>query len=357
MIPSSISSCLAALQSARCPEDIFGADGSGLKDAYREWAKAVHEDAVPPEQKKIAHEAFILLTKWLGLAEDKALRGTYGDNKPTVLAAFKTKTAAYSVHSLVLEGDIADIYDGADVGGKKLIVKVCRSPKNNDLMKNEANILAALPAGLSKPEHSSYFPNLIDSFEAQNGPAKVRVNVFDGMDDHISVQDILKAYPRGINIKDAAWIFNRMLEAAHLAHTQEIIHASITPDRFFVSPSRHTGVLTDFCYSVKCDGVARAYSPAFKDLYPPELFSKKPLDFGADLYMIARIMNLLIGGDGVNVPAGTPAAVAGLLRACWLGRAHRNKSAKQVHASFKEIRTALKWKKEFRPFPWPVKAS
>ena len=111
MIPATISAALAALKAARCPEDVFG-NQDEIKDNYREWAKIVHEDMAPAAQKADAHEAFILLTKWQSLAEQKVERGTYGDKKPAVLAVFKTKTASYSVHALIQAGDIADLYNG-----------------------------------------------------------------------------------------------------------------------------------------------------------------------------------------------------------------------------------------------------
>ena len=355
MIPETISEALFVLKTSRCPENVFGTDVADIKTVYRDWCKIVHEDLVPIPKKSVAHEAFLLLTKWWNFAETKISRGTYGDNRPTVLATFKTKTASYSISTLSQTGEMADLYEGETDKGASCLVKVCRSSKNNDLMKNEADILAALPAKFSKPEHSFYFPNLLDSFEAQHGKMKIRINVFANIDKIVRLTDVISAFPNGIDIKDAAWMWNRILESVHLFHSHGYIHTSITPDNFFLNLDTHQGVLFDFCYAVERKGAAKAFNYNFRHLYPPEIFAKKPLDFSTDLYMMANIMNLLLGGrvNGENIfeiPIGIPIAVAGLLRSCRLGKAHRTNSAHELYEDFKEIRNALGWKKEFRQF-------
>jgi serine/threonine protein kinase len=147
-------------------------------------------------------------------------------------------------------------------------------------------------------------------------------------------------------------MWNRALEALHLLHTQGYVHANVTPDRFLIVPETHQGTLIDFCYARKAGQPAKAVSSAWKSIYPPELLEKKSLDFSTDLYMVSHCMNYLLGGEvGSNVvPAGTPVALAGLLRACWLGRAHRTNSAKDLHADFRTVRHGLGWSREFRHF-------
>ncbi len=346
-----IQTALATLKKARCPEDIFGIDPAGFVASFREWALIVHEDKVPDEQKLLAHEAFLLLSKWRDQANLKIVNTTYGDSKPSVLATFKTKTAAYEVTSLLAESDIADLYEGVSDRGVPCVVKVCRSAANNDLMKNEADILGTLPAALD-PKHTAYFPNLLDSFECQRGSVKTRVNVFSFTEGAVSLKEVRDKRVDGLDPKDAAWMWNRVLEALHLLHGQGYVHANLTPDRFLIVPETHQGILIDFCYARKVGQPAKAISPAWKELYPAELLDKKELDFGTDLYHAAGMMNFLLGAKPGSkvIPAGTPLAIAGLLRACWLGRAHRTSSAHELHKDFKAVRKGLGWKTEFRPF-------
>lgn len=356
--PTSLSKALAALKAARCPEDVFGAAPDGLKDGYRDWAKRCHPDN-NLRAKKAAEEAFALLTKVYAEAEAKVKRGCYGDLKPSTLATFRTKTASYAVTHKVGATDIADLYEGASDKGTPVLVKVCRAPLNSDLMKVEADILAALPAALD-PKHTAYFPNLLDSFEAAlAGNIKVRVNVFSAMEGMVSLAAVRKAYPAGLDPKDAAWMWNRMLEALHLLHVEGWIHANVTPDAFLIHPDTHAGCLVDLCYAIKAGSKAKAISPPWKQLYPSELLAKQPLDYSADVFMAAHCMAHLLGAEtgSAKLPKGTPIAIAGLLWGCWLGKAHRTAAAKDLHASFKEVRKGLGWPKGFRPFTMPTAAS
>lgn len=345
-IPRTLPKALAALKAALCPEAILGREATDIDSVYHAWAKLVHEDLVPKAQKPLAHEAFLLLTKWREQAEAKVKRGTYGDEKPTTFATLHTKTAAYELVAQVGQTDIATLYEGTSDKGVSVLVKVARSPVNTDLMKAETQ---ALPADLD-PKHAGYFPALIDSFDVQRGKAKVRANVFNLVKDAVSLVDVRKAYPDGLDPKDAAWMWNRLLEALHLLHVKGRVHGNVTPDRFLIVPETHQGILTDFCFARSVGEAAKAISPEWRAFYPPELLAKKPLDFGADLFMAARCMAYLLGSDTQRIPVGTPVAIAGLLRSCWLGAAHRANSAKQLHADFKDVRAGLRWSSAFRPF-------
>jgi len=354
-----LSIALSTLKSARWPEAIFGPDQSAIESSYREWAKLVHEDLVPVADKPAAHEAFLLLTKWREQAEAKVARGTYGDNRPAIFATLRTKTAVYDLTNLLKEQDIACLYEGVSDKGVPVVVKVCRSPANNDLMKAEADLLAKLPATLD-PKHCAYFSNLLDSFETQNGRIKVRTNVFSFMTGAVSLAEVRNAYPKGLDPKDAAWMWNRMLEALHLLHIQGIVHANLTPDNFLIVPDTHQGVLIDFCCARKTGQTAKAINLAWNGFYPPEVLAKKPLDFSSDICMVGYCMNYLLGASPSSlstVPNGVPLALAGLMKSCWLGQAHRSHSARQLHAEFKDVRKALGWSSAFRPFSLPSASS
>lgn len=358
ILPRTIPAALKALTAARWPEAVFGHDAACVQDQFRAWAKIVHEDRATAAQKPQAHEAFLLLTKLHDEALSKIGRGTYGDCRPTVTAVLRTKTVAYSLTSLIRSDDISDLYEATSDGAPSapLVVKVVRDPRNNDLMKNEADVLASVPAKLAKPEHAKYFPDLRDSFEAAFGKVKRRVNVFALTAGSVSLRQVRTAYPAGLDVKDAAWMWNRQLEALHLLHCQGYVHGAVTPDRFYIVPSTHEGFLVDFCCTVKAGQKVRAISPAWRQFYPAEVAAKVPVDFSSDLFMSASCMAYLLGATTRPqiAPNGTPLAIAGLMRSCWLGKAHRGDSAKQLYSDFKEVRKGLRWKKEFRPFALPV---
>ncbi len=358
--PTTIPKALEVLRAAKCPEDILGPRAADIKDVHRDWAKRVHPDVTRTASLKVkADEAFKLLAKWLTEAESKVDRGTYGNMKPSIIATLRTKTAAYQLRTVVRAEPAADIYDGSrEADDISVVVRLSRTPATNDLIKAEADVLAGLPASFEKPEHAAYYPTLLDSFEVSIGTTKRRANVTTPLPvGAISLAEVRSAYPK-LDPKDAAWMWNRLLEGLHLLHAYGYVHANVTPDRIYVVPDSHAGIITDLGYAVKVGAPARAISPAYKAIYPDELLAKRPLDPSADLYMAAHIMNHLLGAElgSRRIPAGTPVAIAGLMRACWLGRAHRTTSAKELYTAFKEVRRGLNWPKAFRPFSMPAAA-
>lgn len=355
-MPPTVHGALAALKDAKCPEDIFGDDPDDIAGWWRSWAQIVHEDRVRVEHKAVAHEAFLLLTKIYDEAKAKVANKTFGDRKPLIMAVLKTKTAAYSLYSLISKGDIADIYRGTSDSGIEVLVKVGRSPANNDLMKNEADILTSVLKA-TDPKLYAYFPTLVDSFEMEDvGKTRKRVNVFEYIPDTVSLDDVNKSYPDGIEAADAAWMWNRMLESLHLLHEQGYIHGAVTPDRFLIVPETHRGILIDFCYAVKTGSLVKAISPKWKKNYPEEILSKKSVDNSTDVYMASYCMNHILGGIGQNVPSKTPMQIKGLLKASWLGKAHRIQDVYELHEDFNKVLRKLFGPKKFRHFQMPVMA-
>lgn len=357
LLPTTVKGALTALKRVTYPEQLFGLDGDLLQEVYRAWAKVCHEDRAKEADKPVAHEAFLLLTRLHDEAKTKVARGSYGDNKPLVTAVLHTKTVSYSLLGLLRSDDISDLYEGvsSSTGGPRVLVRLVRSPANNDLLKGEADLLAALPAALPKPEHAGYFPNLLDSFEVGVGKTRRRANVFAWVEGLVSLEDITKAYPNGLDPRDAAWMWNRLLEALHLLHQHGWVHGCVTPDRFLISPSQHTGCLFDFAYAVRDGTNLKALSPEWRALgwYAPEVLLKKPVTPSSDLFMAAKTMDLLLGGAGVSVSP----TITALLKACTLGRAHRVSDAQTLHSDFKAILRRLYGKATFRPFPWPPRGA
>ena len=347
-IPSSLPVAASLLKRARCPEDVFGKDGSVIQDIYRELAKLVHEDLAPADQKPIAHEAFILLTKLYEAAQGKVTKGTYGDGKGMVVATLRTKTAAYILSSLLSSDDIADFYESTIEGSDtKALVKLVRSPSNNDLMRMEADVLAKVKEEITDPQMLSYFPTLIDSFEVGAGRARERANVFGWAEGMITLEDVHSAIP-SLDPRDAAWMWNRLIEALHFLHSLGYIHGAVTPDSFLINPVTHRGTLINFCYATKIGGVVKAISPRWKPEYPAEILEKHPVDTSTDIYMAARCLKALIANN-------MPDPIAALLKACLLGRAHRINSARDLHEDFKKTLVRLYGPRAFKVFEWPPK--
>lgn len=346
------------LKQAKHPEDVFSS-ADAAKDEFREYAKQLHPDRHPGD--KFAEEGFKLLNDYWELAEKKIAAGSWGDKaaivKPIKLA---TKKAAYTITGVLTQGDMCQVYDAtSDVkDNPNVVVKVVRSPANNDLLANEAkqlNFMWKDSKMKSKPV-MKHVPQIVDSFVLNQGAVNKQVVVLRKLEDYITIHDVLKAYPNGIDLADAAWMFNRLLAALMAIHQSDLVHAAVLPPHFMIHGPSHNGVLIGWSYAVPNAGTVKAISPGWKSYYPTEILEKRPVSPGTDLYMAANLFTHLIGGDWVNrtFPKTLPKPIQGLLRACWLSQRHRLGDAFELFEDFRRALQDIYGKPKFRPFNMPV---
>jgi len=196
------------LNKAICPEDVFGTlDGdppASLKAEYREWAKLTHSDRYTgATDKKKAQDAFVLLQKWYKLAGQKIKDGKYGDRSTIAEVTVKTKTGAYVVTERVASGDICEIYGGTNQAKERVVLKVTRTPANNDLIANESTQLRWLwtDSPTKKLKSMQHIPQVLDAFELKQDKITKRVNVFRRLDGYFTMQDVLDEYPEGLDTR------------------------------------------------------------------------------------------------------------------------------------------------------------
>jgi hypothetical protein len=360
------------LGSVKHPEDVFGPDATftTFKRVDREWSLATHPDSNKGSKK--AEEAFKAYGEWKVKAEFKLAAGTYGDRTAMCEEVKLTaKSGVFTLKHRVAMGDIANVYAATDKAGKDVIVKIGRSPANNDLMANEATQLRWIrdeseAKGMSTLVH---VPVLIDSFELQQGRERRRVNVLNHLKGYHTLADVIAQYPGGLDPRDAAWMFRRLLGAMVAAEKAYLVHGAILPSHFMVCCSGeddHNGVLIDWCYSVKVGSThdtIKAASPAYlKTHYPPEILAKRPAKVGTDIYMAARVLMDLLGckmaGPKFVAPPAVPREMVGLMRACLFESLRtRTSSTWELHDDFSDILKKLYGPRKFRAFQMPRKAT
>lgn len=297
------------------PADLFG-DNPGRR--YRQLARAVHPDTHPGDDQAAA--AFVRLS--------------------ALWAAHNNGTAA---SALAARGDIANLYRAGD--GQ--LDKIPRDPADSDLIRAEARALRLL-ADKAPEETRAFFPRLARSARHRDpGTGMIRqVNTIGELDGFVTLAAVRAAYPAGIDPRDAAWMWRRLLYALGGASRAGLIHGAVLPPHVMIHPGEHGLVLIDWCYSgTDPDHRLAAIPAAWKPWYPEQVLRRKTATAGTDVAMAARLMADLI------TPARLPRQLAGFARGCQLVPGLDGWGAL---ADFDDLIGRLWGPRRFRPFAMPA---
>lgn len=226
---------LARLDRARVPADLFGDDEAEAARRYRRLARLVHPDATGGRTR----DAFIRLNDlW---------RGYRGGDPATIT----TRRHAYRLEGGAIGGDLAELYRARVGPGRDVLLKMPRDPRDGDLVEREAVALRQLPKD-GDGKFLPYVPRLVESFRHRDAAtgAQRQVNVIAALDGFHSLAEVGRAYPDGVDPRDAAWMWRRLLVGLGFAHRAGVLHGAVLPDHVLIHPEEHGLVLVDWCYSV-----------------------------------------------------------------------------------------------------------
>ncbi|MEV4827219.1 serine/threonine protein kinase [Micromonospora sp. NPDC049257] len=340
---------------ARTDADLFGVDTPAQR--YRELVAALHPDrlgALDHQVRAAATDAFIqVTTRWqatrtpapgdpTGTPGDPT--ATAGRQAPDGRAATDPATVVlggYRLGALAHVGDLADLYD---VGADRLL-KLPRDPADNDLLAREAHALRQIEER-GDPRHLPYVPRLVDTFrhrDAASG-AERRITVLAAVPGLHDLDAVRRAYPDGLDARDAAWMWRRLLVALGLAHRAGVVHGAVLPRHLLIEPDAHGVVLVDWCFSAVDGGTVPALVPGHEDWYPPEVTARRPAGPGTDLAMAAACMSWLMGD---RAPRELRAFADGCRRPAL---AARPDDAWRLLGELDEVLDRLYGPRTFRPF-------
>jgi serine/threonine protein kinase len=328
---TSFDTAVRLLESARTPEDVFGS--SSPERVYRELAKLVHPDRVAPDRAAEAAEAFARLsTLW---------------SARTGPATITSRTATYRVGPRLAADELAE-YRSAQSDGHEVVLKVARRPTDNDLLRNEARSLRLLRT--VDPQWTSYLPELRDSFtyRDQSTGADHVVNALDHPQGMVSLTAVRAAYPSGLDPRDAAWVWRRLLVALGVAHRAGLVHGAVVPDHVLIQAEQHGLVLTNWCFAVPEGEPVPAVVARYRDWYPPEILNRGLATPGSDVYLATRCM-LALMRDPV------PGPLRAFARGCLLAAPKaRPSDAWDLLAELDDVLGHIYGPRRFRPFALPA---
>ncbi|TDC05219.1 molecular chaperone DnaJ [Actinomadura bangladeshensis] len=331
---------LARLDRARAPADLFGDDAAEAARRYRRLARLVHPDATGGRTR----DAFVRLN---------ALWRTYNRGDLNLIT---TRRHAYRLGADPISGDLAELYTARPETGRGVLLKMPRDPRDGDLIEREAVALRQLPKD-GDGKFLPYVPRLVESFrhrDAATGTQR-QVNVIAALDGFHSLAEVGRAHPGGVDPRDAAWMWRRLLVGLGFAHRAGVLHGAVLPDHVLIHPEEHGLVLVDWCYSVPgcyahvdSSGRVPAMVDRYAGWYPPEVPGRRPASPATDIFMATRCMTELMGGKA-------PPAMRSFARGCTLSAQNRRPSdAWRLLAELDELLERLYGPRRFRPFHLPA---
>lgn len=275
---------------------------------------------------------------------------------------FTSTRGHYTVGDQQVSDEIFDLFD-ADVNSRPVTIRTASATGvDDDLIINEALALGGLTvfAETEDLRFGPYLPKILDTFDGPDG----QINVFDRLDGFHPLTDVRDAYPDGVDPRDMAWMYRRLLVALGFAHQAGYIHGAILPQSIYIHPEQHGLVLHNWTHAVPVPDVdpedapvnpALSFGtyPLHPEWYPPEIAAvNSPIYPQTDIYMAAKVAAWLVGGEtNGTLPVGVPNEYRAFFNGCTNPRIEdRPSDAWDVLKYFDELIERLYGKRKFRPF-------
>ena len=324
---------------AKTPEELFGSMQNKTKAgiAFRRLAHYSHPDMFyAPDEKKLAGDAFAhLMDLW-----NKVEAPTTA--KKNIL---KTRRHEYDLHINNYTYDVFEnFYATYDAGHKQADILVTKSAADDDLAMNYVETLKKIDAKVD-PNYRNFYPTLLETFRYNENGANHIVLALEHIDGFYSLKQVAERYPEGLDGKDFAWMFRRMLVAIGNLNDADILHGAPTPDAFWIHPEMHGLILKGLEYARPEATQLLALPSTYKDFYPQQVLADQRTAFAAvainlDVKVMAKTAETLLGPK-------SPIQFATFLKGCLVANPPR---PGQLLQEFDELIARLYGKREFHVF-------
>jgi hypothetical protein len=208
--------------------------------------------------------------------------------------------------------------DSRDIAEPLWILNMADSAQGRIALEREREVQAYLQAQAGATTYRNYLPLLEESFTPSEGLAR-RVNVFAHEPGFFTLEQVHNQHP-SLDGRHLAWIFKRLLTVLGFCHTRGILHGSILPTQVLIHAGNHGLRLVNWGQSLQIGQPIGAYSERYRDWYPPEVQRGLAASTASDLFLAARCMVYLSGGDAVRnrMPEAVPAPLRRFFEGCLL---------------------------------------
>jgi hypothetical protein len=200
-------------------------------------------------------------------------------------------------------GLVANLYHCSVQNHGDGVFKVARTATANKHLAREHAVLTRLHNTDAEGRFAAFLPRVVTTLSYAAPPDHPqRANVLayhagiHSPDELYSLEEVRAAYPNGIDPRDMAWIWRRLLTVLGFVHDQQTVHACVTPDHVLIEPREHKLVLVGWCGAVRVGEQPVLVPPRFEDWRGGAVAS---FEHGAspagDLRAASKTMSYLLG--------------------------------------------------------------
>ncbi len=278
-------------------DELFaGLNDTDAEHKYRKLQREVHPDMWQEEiDKDRATIAFIYLNElWESFNGETAEK----NSNPNII---QTHRHTYIIKKSWWEADGFSIqkteYEGPNQYAYLVFPKIAT---DNDLNLNAAQKIKLLNEDVNN-KYKAFYPVLMESFKFDINGKQTQCHTINIPENLYTLREALAENPTGLNGRDVAWIYKRLLVAMGNAHELGLVHGGINLDSILIEPDQHGLLLTNWQYAVEIGERLKAYPKSSRAYYPEYVFQKQPLTADLDIALASRTM-LKLGGDVLPKP-------------------------------------------------------
>jgi hypothetical protein len=228
----------------------------------------------------------------------------------------------YTLQHLVAVGDVAEVHLATvadDTSQTPYLLKISRVPEGPAHLDIERRRLTKLLAAAGETTYRNYLPALCESLVPMNDRPARWFNAFRFETGFYSLEQVHEQHP-ALDGRHLAWIFKRLLTVLGFCQRQNIIHGAVLPCHAMLHAAGHGLQLVGWGQSVRAGERLRSVPARFRDWYPPEVQHGRCARPATDLFLAARCVVYLAGGDPVTnrMPEAVPLPMQRFLDSCLL---------------------------------------
>jgi serine/threonine protein kinase len=224
----------------------------------------------------------------------------------------------YQLQRLLGRSNQTEVHLATADTGSPFVVKVSLDSEGAARLDNERKTLTQLLTAAGDTTYRRYLPELIESFPLRSRRHQ-RVNVFHLEPGLHTLEQVREQHPV-LDGRHLAWIFKRLLTVLGFAHRAGVLHGAVLPAHVLLHAPGHGLRLAGWGRSVSVGQCLRTPNERWQAWYPTEIQRHQAATPATDLFLAARCMVYLAGGDPVTnrMPEPVPPSLQRFLATCLL---------------------------------------